>query len=219
MIFADLYRLIASCWVAEIENHHMQYSWIEAYWQKQSKLNMFSMCFMRCKFPSAKLDADMLNLHSSRIKVGSYHQLIAEAQSFLYQDRRAPREVRDTYKSLRQDFDIVKAAMYRLEERNTKVIDYLKSLSDSLSTKQSMRQSLFGLFISLWALIYGSYSLISAILGTKSTLSKDNQQFSLYWKIAVPFFATSLFIMSVVYCCISERENRVRQRNLNYVWA
>lgn len=54
MLFLNLYRLIASCWVAEIENHHMKYSWIEDYWQRANKQDLFPLRPMLLMQPSTK---------------------------------------------------------------------------------------------------------------------------------------------------------------------
>ena len=214
ILFIDIFRLIACSWVAEVENEHMQYSWMEKFWQREatSELNIILK-----KLQSTKLDMDVVKLHGGRIKIGSYHQLIAETKRHCDEVRgEAENSItspsyKAAYNDLSTDFETVLKAMQRLEQRNGMVVEYLEALRANFATQRSLYHTIFGLLISIWALLYSPFSLISSILSVRNSLHQNDQHFWLYWAIATPFFIIAIIITIIGSECLKCREFRNRK--------
>lgn len=224
MLFFNLYKMISCYWVAEIEDEHLELSWIEEYYMFRWNEEFQNFNFTKHIIPSyqstlaTKIEADLMHLHKHRIKVGTYHQLIKETKEQF--DIHIPDVIVQTtnayfmmkrYTGLRNDFEILVKNMERLEYRTDRTISFLNSLHSTFEGERSQSRNVMVFILTCFASFFGTLSLIASILSLASPFSPREKDFPIYWSIAIPFLILLFLIYLILLLFVGWTSWRTRR--------
>ncbi|GLA64105.1 hypothetical protein AtubIFM54640_005273 [Aspergillus tubingensis] len=194
LLFVDVLQLIGCFWVAEIESKHLQLSWMEVYYQKE-------VITRRRKFPSlmdplypdpngslsARLQADLIGLHSDLIKIEPYEHFIHEAEE--YCKAREQLTGLPDYSELANDFAYLQKAVCRLNKRVKRIMGFLKSIEDDFEKSRSRYRNMLLLILALWAWLVSPVSVTASIMNlgeSRESSAIKVGDVQVFWKVVVP---------------------------------
>ncbi|KAJ6086550.1 hypothetical protein N7467_005464 [Penicillium canescens] len=212
LLFTDLYRLLGSFWVTEIESQHLRLSWMEMYFHREYAKRKLKFLPFDWLFPNpsgglpAKLEVELFNLHRQRMVIGPYRHLIGEVwdQAAAKKDQISENLSRpikicftNTYGNLAYDFKHLEDRVLQLDRRIARISEFLRSISDDFEAERSSYRNQVLLILSVWAWLISPISLLSSILGLENTESQHHKvgDVNVFWKALIPLVIT---VFSVV---------------------
>ncbi|KAL3262138.1 hypothetical protein ABHI18_003066 [Aspergillus niger] len=227
LLFVDVLQLISCFWVAEIESKHLRLSWMEVYYQKEViRRNRRYPSFMDPLYPdpngslSARLQADLIGLHSDLISIEPYNHFIKEAEEYC----KAQRQLTGLpdYKELVNDFTYLQNAVSRLTNRINRVMGFLKSIDDDHEKSRSRYRNMLLLILAVWAWLVSPISVTAAIMNLGESRESDAVKvgdIQVFWKVVVPIgVGVILLVVSLLWITESYtlRATRKASRSRRY---
>lgn len=210
VIIADLYRIVAGGWEAEIENEHMKLAWLEWF---------YSLSKSKERTPE-RMEQDFMYLHRQRINVGSYHQLIEEAleQSkahglrvwmSLPEDPTATSIAAD----MQKDFECVQNRMRRVEARILQDINFVRAYMDEKAARESAKFSSSMRYITIAIAVAFPMSLLASIFGLPGAYSDMLRNH--YWAYLVAAFPLILLFLLFFFAPRRQQEKKEEKERIN----
>ncbi|GKZ78671.1 hypothetical protein AnigIFM56816_002446 [Aspergillus niger] len=193
LLFVDVLQLISCFWVAEIESKHLRLSLMEVYYQEADRKRLKITSFPNPLYPdpngslSARVQADLICLHSDLISTEPYSHFIKEAEEYCKAQKQATGL--PDYEELVNDFDYLQKAISRLNKRIKRVMGFLKSIDDDFERSRSRYRNMLLLILAEWAWLVSPVSVTASIMNLEesreSSVGKVGD-IQVFWKVVVP---------------------------------